>query len=394
MRKGIAVLLISFLACLLTAGWVPLPQAGTVTVTGQVANGTPDGANPAGLPVTLRAFTDMEDMSVYTATLSADGTFAFADVSLEPGMTLVAQITYQDVAYASEFLTLEEGQSALDVPITIYDATEDAADLTITQLHMFMVPMGDGFQVSEYYLVSNVGERAYVGTTDPDSGRRLTLFFTLPEGAENLRFDGLGLGERFVEVEGGFADTLPVAPGMATFEVLFTYELPFEVGMQVERPFDLPVSSVVMLVNEAGVGLQGEGIFSEGVMDTQMGMTRSYTAGPFLPGQALVFTLVEEAAPAVSAPVSTGSSTPLARNSTREIGIGLAALVAAAVAAYAIWRTPDHGPVPAAVHAQVEAIARLDADFEAGAITEKVYRKKRSALKREIRGVLTGSEEA
>ena len=261
---------------------------------------------------------------------------------------------------------------------------QDAAAIEVTQLHIFIASSEGGLAVGEYYLLSNMGEQTYEGVEDPQAGERVTVSFTLPKGAQGLRFDGPGLGERFVEMEGGFADTEPIPPGMATVEVLFTYELPYREGMQIERAFDVPVMSVVLVIAEDGLALAGDGVVSAGVLETQMGPALSYTAGPLEVGEPLVFSVV---AGTTSAPVAPAASASV-RNTVREVAIGLAAIVLALVAAYLLWRSPARGPCPVEARPVVEEIAALDADFKAGRVEEEPYRQKRDALKRCVREVL------
>jgi len=213
----------------------------------------------------------------------------------------------------------------------------------------------------------------------PQTGERVTVSFTLPEGAEALRFDGPGLGERFVEVEGGFADTEPIPPGMATVEVLFTYRLPYREGMQVARVFEVPVMSAVLVVAEEGLVLEGRGLTPAGTLDTQMGPATSYTAGPLGAGESLTFSVLAGEHPAASAPV---------RGTVREMAIGLVALAVALAVVYLLWRSPAPGPCPAEARPLVKEIAALDTHFEAGQVEEEVYRQKRDDLKRRVREAL------
>jgi hypothetical protein len=268
-------------------------------------------------------------------------------------------------------------------------AVQPPPDIVATQLHMFITRSEGGLAVGEYYLLSNTGEQTYVGVEDPQTGERVTVSFTLPEGAQGLRFDGPGLGERFVETEEGFADTEPIPPGMATVEVLFTYELPYREGMQVERLFEVPVASVVLVIGERGLALAGDGVISAGMVDTQMGPALSYTAGPLETGEALVFSVVADQSPSVAVPEAPAAGTSaLPRNTGRESAIGLAAMAVALAAAYLLWRSPAPGPCPAEARPLVEEIAALDADFEAGRVEEGAYRQKRDVLKRRVRKAL------
>ena len=269
-------------------------------------------------------------------------------------------------------------------PVSRVDDGQPPSDIVVTQLHIFITRGEGGLGIGEFYLLSNTGEQTYDGVEDPQTGERVTVSFMLPEGARGLRFDGPGLGERFVEVEGGFADTEPIPPGMATVGVLFTYELPYREGAPVERTFLVPVTSVVMVIAQEGLALEGDGVTSAGTLDTQMGPALSYTAGPLEAGETLVFSVV---AGMELEPVALAPSVP-ARNTARESSIGLVALAAAFAVAYLLWRAPTPGPCPPEVRPLVEEIAALDGDFEAGRVKDKAYRQKRDALKQRLRAMI------
>jgi hypothetical protein len=115
-------------------------------------------------------------------------------------------------------------------------------------------------------------------------------------------------------------------------------------------------------------------------MDTTMGPIQVYTAGPLDAGHPIQFRVRTGSSP-------TAGATPSApvRNPTTEIVVGLVALGVAVVAAWVLWRPPAPGPVPAAIRPQIEAIAALDADYQAGQVEEEEYRRRREALKREAR---------
>jgi hypothetical protein len=308
------------------------------------------------------------------------------------GETLIARVVYEDVAYSSEPATVESVQDELALEVIVYEITQTPSNVEVTQLHVFVSSVDGHIRVGEYHLISNTGDRTYVGQLDPESGHRLTLSYALPEGAEELTFDGAGLGERFVEREGGLADLEPILPGASTMETLFSYELPFRDGMQIERAFEVPVASVVLLLSEGDMSLEGAGITSAGALDTQMGPAFSYTAGPIMAGESLVFALLDRPQEAmVSAPISSpGTGSPLVRNAARETSVGLVVLAAAVVVAYFLWQPSAEGSPPRAARPLVEAIATLDAGFEAGEVAEKSYQRKRRALKRQLRTLIGG----
>lgn len=361
-----------------------------ITITGQVANGTEGGTLPTGESVTLQFYEEGLWTNIYTTTLSADGAFRFDDLASETGNSFVAQIVYQDVHYYSEPATLE-GNATAD--IMIYEPMDDISFISIEQAHLFIVPMGDRVRIAEYYIVGNSSDRTFAGTENAD-GAFTTLTFKLPPGASNLTFDSAGLGERFVGDTTAFADTLPIPPGDTTVDVDFSYELPFSEDMRVERTLDVPVNLVALIINSETIGLEGEALVLGGMMNTQMGPSASYSAGPLAAGEALAFTFGEQTqtmtaggtTPGGTSPTTpTSTARPGTRNASRETGMGIVALALAGVASYLLWTSvAATTPMPEHARPLVEEIAALDASFVAGEVDEEAYQQQRATLKRRL----------
>lgn len=376
-------------ALLLVVGWARVPQATTLLVKGKVTNGTPGGEVPAGLEVTLHIFSGAEEADTLTTTIAADGTFAFENVPGGEDRTLIAEVVYQGVPYLSDALSPASGKRELEAPITIYETTDDPAQVQVAQAHIFVTSMGEGrLLVEEYWLLGNEGDRTYIGVEDPETGERVTVRFTLPEGIDDLTFDGPGLGERFLEQADGFADTYPISPGSATSEVAFFYTLPYQEGLQVTQAVDVPVVSVVILMVQGDLTLEGPGLEPMGTVDTQIGPALSFVGGPLAAGERLAFTLVP-APPSATEPsvANAGTSAAPTRNVGWEIAVGLAALAFSVLGASLLWR-PSPGPVPSRVRPLVEQIAALDRDYELGRISKEAYLKKRGDLVRAARSIL------
>lgn len=357
---------------------------GGIAVTGQVTNGTPGGTLPVGDPVTLQFYSQGEWTAIYTTTLSADGSFRFADFSSDAGSDFVTHILYQGVDYYSSPTKLT-GETDVVADIDIYEPTTDPSGVVIDQMHYFIAPSGDTVRIAEYYLIGNTGDRTYIGTENAD-GMRTTLVFTPPAGASDLYFDGPGLGERFVGDITRFADTRPIPPGKTTVDVDFSYQLPFTDGMRVERVTDVPITLVALIVSSESIGLAGQGLTPQGMMNTQMGPAASYSAGPLAAGEPLAFTFV----PQTMAVTKTGSGTTSTRtaNPTRDALLGVAALALAAFVGYRLMKPASVPPPPEAARPLLEAIAALDARFAAGDLAQEAYRQEREALKQQLYATL------
>ncbi len=381
------MLLMLMLVVGLPAAWGQTPQvhAQGPTVSGEIRNGTPGGTVPNDLAVTLHIFSEMEETNTYTTTVTGGTSFRFDNVSLEEGDTAVARVVYDNVTYVSEFAAIEEGERDVSLPVTVYETTTDPANIALFQLHLFVNRVSEQIQLGVYAVIGNTGNRTYVGSQAPASdgtteSARTTWSAKLPDGAQNLQFEGAELGGRFVLLEDGFADTRPIPPGNAGVETSFTYELPFQEGVEVRQSFDVPIRAAVLVLPEGDWALEGANISSQGALETQMGTALSYSAGPLDADEPLAFTLVPKT-PEPSRQ-SDGSAAPTGSG----LMLGLGALVAAGVAITLMWRSPTPGrPIPAKVQSEIEAIAALDRGFENGELSEAVYRRKRSRLKEHVR---------
>lgn len=381
MKRAFWFLLVVFV---LLPGMALAQGVGGVAVTGQVTNGTPGGTIPVGDPVTLQFYSQGEWTAIYTTTLSADGSFRFADFGSDAGGDFITHILYQGVDYYSSPTKLT-GEADVVADIAIYEPTTDPSGVVIDQMHYFIAPSGDTVRIAEYYLVGNTGDRTYIGTENAD-GTRTTLAFTPPAGASDLYFDGPGLEERFVGDIARFADTRPIPPGKTAVDVDFSYQLPFTDGMRVERVVDAPITLVALIVSSERIGLAGPGLNPQGMMNTQMGTAASYSAGPLAAGKPLAFTFV----PQTMTVTKTGSDTTSTRtaNPTRDALLGVAALALAAFVGYRLMKPASVPPPPEAARPFLEAIAALDARFAAGELSEEAYRQEREVLKQQLLALL------
>ena len=349
----------------------------TATIRGTVKNATAAGEIPAGLKVTLKGYDgDLEALS-QEGRVDASGVFAFEDVEIVPGRLFFVIAEHQGLSYASEVAHLLPAQASLDLPITIYEATESTQDLVIERLHtLFDFSIDGAVRVIELWVLSNEGE----ATIAPPEG----IAVTLPEGATDLQFEGGIVGERFLPTEAGFVDMDPIGPGQGSGELVFSYSLPYERRLDFEQPVNYPVRAVVMLAPEPGPKLQADGLQDMGEREISTGVIRSYGLGPLAAGEALHVTL--SGRPAAS--TATGSLPP-----NLGIAIGLAAVGLALIAAGLFWFRPRReAPEPPEPQGQedsereerLDAIARLDDEFEAGRIADADYHSQREALKRSL----------
>ncbi len=371
------------------------PEANTITVTGQVTNGTQGGKVPADLEVTLHGYDkgSMKEVFKATAAIDADGNFAFHNVPFDPQRIFFVTAEYAKVLYGSRTATALPDHNTLNLPLTIYETTTDPSHVRVERLHVFVTPQTDqAIQVVEMYIITNEGDRTLVSA----DAQKPVLTFDLPAGAVHLQFQNGSLGGRYVQTAHGFGDMLPVYPQATTQEV-FAYTLPFEgKEMTIAHPVPLPVAAAVLMAPEGQLTLSGQGLTDGGVQKDETGNTfRIYNVAALNAGDTLTFTVRR-----------VGGGLSLGGDKT-SLAIGLLALGAALIA-IAVVLTRREGPAPAApadataaVPAEIaddpdalmDAILALDDLYEEGKIEEAAYRRRRKALKDRLKALLATAED-
>lgn len=372
-----------------TAEITPTQALGTITGLVMSASGQ---AIPAGTEIMLHSFDHMQIVGNYTTTLAADGSYVFADIEMPEGRSFLTTLEFGGVPYGSDIGTVEPGQTSLELPIQVYETTTDTSGLSIDRLHFFFELVGeDLLRVGELYIVSNPGDKTVAAA---EAGSPV-LQFTLPPGATNLQFQDGQLGGRFLETDGGFADTTPIRPGMGNYQVLFSYDLPYSRKLDLARPVNLPVDALVILVPEDGIKVKSDAIQDAGTRDVQGMAYHMYTGGGLQAGSELDLT--------ISGSAASGGAT-LSSGSTTSLLIGLAALGVVLLGA-GIWlyrrsrsadddddsEDSDDGPLapedndPAAI---MDAILALDDQYQEGQLPEEAYQKRRAELKAQLQSTV------
>jgi hypothetical protein len=359
-------------------------------ITGSFVNGTPGGKAPGNLPVTLYALSPDGSSLMFTRTVTSDaqGQFVFDKLDATPPILYGLQAEYLRAIYTSEALSFAQGGLTLTVPITVYETTADAGSISIERMHMFFDFASPGSTtIGVLYILSNTGDRAYIGSDG------LAARFQLPAGATGLSFMDGELGGRFKSLGNGFADTEAVAPGTGTTQILVSYDLPYDAKkLDLQVPVAYPVKSINVLVPEGGARLTSPQLTESGVRPTQGGNMVNFVGGNLAAGASLVLQL--SGAPSVSAP---GTAAPASQTASPILIVAAALLLVAVAIVAFVWlkqrqqaeEVEEVQDVEAEQDELLDAIAQLDDDFEAGRIQEKEYRQQRAALKAELKELMT-----
>lgn len=358
------------------------------TISGRVEN-LSGGEVPGGAEISLHGF-DQADMIInQTAALAADGTYTFENVEMPAGRSFFTTLQHQNVTYGSELVESVGGAQVLDLPIVIYDTTNDPSFLKIDRLHLFLEPNDNqSIRVGELYIMSNTGDKTIVGA---EAGQP-SVTFKLPDGAQDLQFEQGALGERFVQTEDGFGDTVAIYPGeQGSYQILVAYTLPYSRTADLSHTMNLPVDAVIVMAPQDTFKVKGEGLEVAPSREVNGASYDMYNGSNLAAGETLDLTVSGRRR------ISFGSD-------QTSLIIGLAALglvlIIGGVWMYFRNRQPGVSFAPGATtesaddgvgetsDSLMDAILALDDQYQAGEIPEEAYRLRRDELKQRLQASL------
>ena len=380
-RLTLALLALLLPGLLLLPGGAESQAEENGTMSGTVLNGTAGGGSTAGLPVTLTIF-GLDETTTQEAVTDEAGTFTFEEVPLSPEALYQLTAAYAEIEYIGSMGSLDSAEGLDGQEITVFETTEDASAIRASLLHLVIEAdeESQSLIVSEVMVISNSGDRTYVGSPADDAqGQPHTLRFAVPPDALEVGIiDGL-LVEDLIITDFGFTDTSPWVPGSR--QVAFSYSLPYQGSDYVFRTtLDFPADTVNIMMPKGETGLEISSPFIQGET--------------VLEGQAYLRAQAEglETGAAIQAVLTDLPHRGDGGNIQRTVVAALvvAALGVVAVAAYTRYRRPR----PAAVTVEdsnerekadlLLAIAELDRQHEAGDISETEYHRRRDRTKERL----------
>jgi mono/diheme cytochrome c family protein len=382
-----------------TLSYEPIASEGAIA--GQVGNAT-TGEPVGDVEVRLRRWGTESELPPLVAQADVDGNFHFKGLDTGNHAFYLAEVTYDDVPFPSDFVSFEPGVSQLSVPVNVYETTTSDEDIKVERFHFIVLGEQPGFlSVLELYQFSNLGDHAYVGTVN-EEGVRETVRIALPTGAQDLTLQGGALGVDFLETDEGLVATSPIIPGAETFEVAFVYVAPYSgKTLDLDRPLYYDTATVNGLVMDVGAKLESDVLSDEGEREAQGQTYLQYTGQDLASGETLPIQLVDldkiefasTPEPADADPVMPSSG--LSQTALLWMTLGLGALAIVFVLIYPSLRPRLVGEAPTSQSDLTReqqrlllTLARLDQAYEAGDLNEAVYRRARARRKAELADVL------
>jgi hypothetical protein len=320
-----------------------------------------------------------------------DGSFEVVDVEMPLNRAFLAVMDYNDLTYQSEPVFIETDTDTIDISVTFYETSTDASSLTVDRVHIFFdFSQAEIVQVVELFVFSNTSSSTVVAA---EPGQPVTRF-AVPAEASNLQFQDGALGDRYVSMEDGFGDTMGVAPGTGSHQVIFAYELPYNRKLDFSLPVNYPVASVLLMVPQ-GIKVSGEGLVDGGLQDIQGTSVQMYTTENLAAGDTLQVTISGKAKTATA-----DSGIP----SQTSLVIGLAGLGILLIGAGIYFFVRDRSKEPEDEQGSddeeemedsltdsesiMDAIIALDEQHKSGAISSEAYQTRRSELKDRLKNLL------
>jgi len=362
------------------------------TVSGVVIN-TNGGDIPIGTEIILHIFDQVQQVFTTTTKLDDNNSYLFTDVEMPIGRTFVTTIEFKGATYGSRIVTIQEETDTLDMPIQVYETITDPTVLSIDRLHLFFDFIDEEtLQIGELYIISNNSGKTLV----PENEGEATVSFSIPEGAKDLQIQNGSIGDRFISTSNGFADTIPVYPGAGNYQMMYSYEMPYNNKLTLEKYLPIRTNAVVILIPENGLKIKGENIQDMGTRDAQGVVYHMYSAGNFSPAETLQLT--------ISGKMSNGAS--LGEDNTNSLLIGGGALAIALIVA-GLWMFQRNQKQNKELEQEnceealmehdspeniMDAILALDDLYDAGEIPEEAFLERRATLKTHLRKLLAEQE--
>jgi mono/diheme cytochrome c family protein len=367
-------------------------EQGTI-VTGSVLNES-SGEVPPDLEVTLRTFRGMDELFTTSTLIAPDKSFRFDNLELDPDIILVVTADYQNMTFASDFTVVTQDQSTYDLPLTIYETTSDSSVLSIDSFHLFFdFSSPDIVHVVQFYSISNPSDLVVI----PASDNQPALTFPLAPGYSNLTFEQGEIGNPYLLTEAGFGETRAIMPGLTGYQVLFSYDLPYDKGLSLIQRFPASARVVNIFIPEKGIKLDNQFLRAAGIQSFDDQSYQMYTGtDEFASGSEILLELSGK---------HPANRIQLFRNSSNTNLILIIAGIVLILTAAVWWiiqyvkekrrddeelfileiLSDDH----AAQEEIMDAIIILDDRFEAGKLDQTTYTRQRSELKDRLMRLVT-----
>ena len=349
------------------------------SISGQVLNKTSDGPAP-GVDLTLTSYMGERPTGDKTIKSDEQGNFSFGDLAWDRSYGLT--VNFKGTQYSTDKMVFNPDEDAKVLNLPIYEPTSEDNDLAVVEAHMIVQSSEEALSVADLSLYSNNGDKVYVGGRETEDGRKESLKFSVPKGAQDLNFVHGAKPEDIVQTEYGFADTTSILPGEK--RIVYTYNIALGSGTtKFDKTIDYPTENFLLLISDTGRTTKVSGLTSVETVVVQGESFLKWTGANLTPGHQI--------------------KVRIERQVFKEdylkwgaLGFLLLIIVIGFIYSTFVKEKSNLGPNEPKKRGDdldkratlLQEIAQLDDSFENGQVDEKTYRNIRENKKEELKNLI------
>jgi len=300
-------------------------------------------------------------------------------------------VDYSGVTYNSVPAQFDGTIFQFDMPVFVYDSTDDINVLTVTQAHLqFDFSTAGQVQVMVLYVIINPGVKTVIVPSDGVS----VPFIQIPTGAESINYQLAQSSSPLLSSANGFA----LLPGAnLQYGIITTFTLPYDRRLVFTQEFTLPVSSAAIIVPE-GVKVRSDQLTDGGTQastGTPVTTYHLYQANSLASGSTLTLT--------ISGMPGDAPGFVLDQRTWLMIGVGALGLILIGLGIFLFLRDRklrkleeefeddnednDEDALGEDRESIMDAIIALDDQFKSGDILKEAYEQRREDLKDRLKNL-------
>ena len=229
--------------------WQSPFEAGDGVIDGQIVQGTAGADTLAPQEVSLMAYMSFTPVATFTTTTSADGGFAFENLSTDPDIVYFLGTRYGGISYGTDLISLTEVSPTLTLEIPVYETSSDDSGIRLTRVNWLVDHAPGQLRVRQIIGVANDLDTTVTGHLVDGSDAPVTLALPVPANATDVEFHDGALGGRYQQAGDVIYDTTPIRPGQQSRQVLVGYTVPYTgAASALVADFAYPVENLNVLV--------------------------------------------------------------------------------------------------------------------------------------------------
>ncbi|MBE0684455.1 MAG: c-type cytochrome [Anaerolineaceae bacterium] len=232
---------------------------------------------PEDLFVTLSGYDGMDMVFQVESPVAGDGSFKFDELENVSGRIYQASLVIDGIQHTSDVLhdPVTDDQGNVNLPIVIKKTSVDSSALYAERMHVFFDFIAENtIQIVEMYVIQNPTDTVIV----PLDNKTPVVRFIIPEGAQNLQFEGGLLGREFIQLENGFGSMQSYGAN-SSVQILFAYELPYEKSLDLDIQLPLLVNASIFMLPSDTVKFSSDQLVFSGERDIQGMKIQTYSGG-------------------------------------------------------------------------------------------------------------------